>query len=219
MRNYSKGLIYQLRNKEDIDELNTYIGSTTNFRKRKNQHKYDCCNMESSNYNYKLYQFIRENGGWENWVMEWIEDYPCNSKRELERREGEITKEKQRLNVKIIGRTIKDWYEENKEEINKKKKDYRDKHKEIINKQVREYHDKHKEILKIKNKERYQKNKDKIINYQIEYRKNNKELISRKRNEKVNCECGCIVNKTNLSRHKISNKHLYLLQNKKSTCL
>ena len=42
---YSKTLIYKLVHKEDYDNENIYIGSTTDFVKRKNSHK-SCCNSE-----------------------------------------------------------------------------------------------------------------------------------------------------------------------------
>ena len=43
---YSQICIYKLVHKEDYDNENIYIGSTTNFRKRKNQHK-SSCNCET----------------------------------------------------------------------------------------------------------------------------------------------------------------------------
>jgi len=41
---YNNTLIYKLRHKEDYDNANIYIGSTTNFTQRKNQHKFACIN-------------------------------------------------------------------------------------------------------------------------------------------------------------------------------
>ena len=58
-----------------------YVGSTTDFRKRKNSHKSDCTNPNKKCYNYYLYQFIRDNGNWENWDMVMIKKYTkCESK-------------------------------------------------------------------------------------------------------------------------------------------
>ena len=45
-----------------------YIGSTKNFKKRKSEHFYS-----SNTDNSIFYQTIRENGGWQNWIMEIIE--------------------------------------------------------------------------------------------------------------------------------------------------
>ena len=85
--NYSKTVIYKLVHKEDYDNDNVYIGSTTDFRKRKTTHKSYCNNEKNKTYNDKKYQYIRANGGWENWNMIEVEKYPCNDKREAEKRE------------------------------------------------------------------------------------------------------------------------------------
>ena len=60
--------------------------------------------------------------------MEWYEDFPCNSKAELHRREGEVMLELMEahkkdpslpvvVNRRIPGRTRKEHYEQNKESI------------------------------------------------------------------------------------------------------
>jgi len=111
-----------------------------------------------------------------------IENYPCNSKTELERREGEYTKANKCVNEKIAGRTMTEWREDNKEYI-------------------KEY-----------TKKWYENNKEKTAEIGKQYYENNKELILEKIAEKVTCECGCIVRKGNLTRHKKSNKHLELIK-------
>ena len=47
-----------------------YIGSSTNFHRRKITHKSDCNSLNSIKYNYKVYKFIRNNGGFNNWEFE-----------------------------------------------------------------------------------------------------------------------------------------------------
>lgn len=86
MVNYAKSIIYKLccKNPSITDE---YIGSTTNKDRRKHQHK-NCCNNENiEKNNLPVYRCIRANGGFENWDMIVLEEYPCESKRELEMRE------------------------------------------------------------------------------------------------------------------------------------
>ena len=56
---------------ETIPEI--YIGSTSNFIRRRKQHFYSCNNPNSHCYNLKLYRFIRSNGGIDNFVMEILE--------------------------------------------------------------------------------------------------------------------------------------------------
>jgi hypothetical protein len=137
---YTKIIIYKLVNKEDYDNANIYIGSTTDFRRRKNQHKQYCNNQKNIAYNTKKYQYIRENGGWDIWNMIEIEKYPCNDKREAEAREeywrcyynsnlnsqmAFRTKENEDIYKKI-------WYENNKEDILKKQKNQYENNKETI---------------------------------------------------------------------------------------
>jgi hypothetical protein len=85
--NYSNTIIYKLVHKEDYDNANIYIGSTTDFIRRKNNHK-NCCNNEKrKEYNDRKYQYIRDNDGWGEWNMLEVEKYNCNDKREAEARE------------------------------------------------------------------------------------------------------------------------------------
>jgi len=64
-----------------------YIGSTTNVTKRKCYHKNNCNNLYSNQYNKTLYQKIRDNGGWNNFILLVFEIYPCESKQHLAIRE------------------------------------------------------------------------------------------------------------------------------------
>jgi hypothetical protein len=66
-------IIYKIycKNKEITDE---YYGHTSAFRNRKYKHKGNCNNEHSKEYNLQIYQFIRLNGGWDNWEMSPIEE-------------------------------------------------------------------------------------------------------------------------------------------------
>ena len=73
---YSNTIFYKIYCKDpSITDL--YIGHTTNFVQRKHSHKQSCVNPNSVNYNYKLYQCIRDNLGWDNWTMEIIGFHNC----------------------------------------------------------------------------------------------------------------------------------------------
>ena len=178
MTDYSKGLIYKLCCK-DTDITDIYIGSTTGFRHRKSGHKGSCNNENSTKYNYGVYKFIRENGGgWENWDMVLVEYYPCETKLELEKKEREIIEKlKPTLNKKIPTRTDKEWREEHKEDAIIRTNEWKKNNLE-------------------KNKE-WHKN-----NY-----KNNKEELKEKRKEKMTCDCGSTLRKTDLARHLKTIKH------------
>jgi len=80
---YSKTEIYKLIHKDDINNENIYIGSTTNFTKRKSKHKEHCNKEKSKKHHLKVYQNIRDNGGWNEWSMLLIEKFKCINKRNL----------------------------------------------------------------------------------------------------------------------------------------
>ena len=69
---------------------NTYVGGTVSWRARKNKHKSCCNNLNSPAYNLKVYQIIRANGGYDNWLMIEIHKQLCSDKRDSERVEQSL---------------------------------------------------------------------------------------------------------------------------------
>jgi len=194
---YSKCCIYKI---EHIDnESLVYVGHTTNFDKRKTQHKYSCKNEKDKKHNLKIYKIIRETGGWEMFKMIEVEKYPCNDRREAERRENEVIKElKASMNMINSFRTK----EELKEYMKEYDKEYREANKLKLNEYKKEYKKNNKLKIQEYKKEYYELHKEKLQERHKEYRKNNK------LNEKVKCECGCEIVKQNLKQHQASKKHL-----------
>jgi hypothetical protein len=82
---YSNTIIYKIYCKDSYI-TDVYIGHTTNFTKRKYHHK-TCCN--NLNNKLKIYNTIRENGGWENWNMTEIEKYNCKNSTDARIKEQE----------------------------------------------------------------------------------------------------------------------------------
>lgn len=116
---YSKTIIYKLVC-NDLNITDIYIGHTTEFRRRKNEHKSRCCNPTSLAYNFYKYQFIREHGGWDNWSMILIENYPCINKLEAEKRERYWIEElNATLNASIPCRSKHEWHKLNYETTRK----------------------------------------------------------------------------------------------------
>ena len=64
----------------------------------------------------------------------------------------------------------------------------------------------------VKNKSWYQDNKDHVTKYKKDWYKLNKETIKQQHAEKVVCECGSIVSKNNLPKHKTTKKHINLIK-------
>lgn len=130
---YSKTIIYKIVcNNLMITEC--YVGHTTNFIKRRNSHKSQCNNKNSNCYDYKVYQFIRNNGGWDNWSMIEIEKYSCNDVNEAVARERYwIEYLKSNLNYNIPLRTCADREILNKEKLQEYRANYRIENKNKIN--------------------------------------------------------------------------------------
>jgi hypothetical protein len=105
------GLIYKIVC-NDLNITDTYIGSCQAFRARKHKHKHDCNNPNIIRYNYKVYQFIRANGGWANFSMIQIENVIFKEKRELLTRERHwIETLGATLNSQIPNRTRQEYRE------------------------------------------------------------------------------------------------------------
>ena len=68
--NYDNAFIYEIVYK-DVNITERYVGSTTNLIQRRKQHKTACNNEKDKAHNVNVYQFIIENGGFENWMLYW----------------------------------------------------------------------------------------------------------------------------------------------------
>ena len=172
---YSKTIIYKLVHNEDLNNDNIYVGSTTNFIKRKCRHKYSCNTECDKSYNDKKYQYIRENGGWVNWNMIEIEKYPCNDNNEARARE-----EYWRCNLNSKLNSFKahiaeEDIQENKRQISQR---YRENHKDTIiydKEYNKKYREEHQEDISIYHREYKLKNADKINQYLKDYRERKKQ--------------------------------------------
>ena len=148
MVNYQEGLIYKIAHRYSPY---VYIGSTTNFNRRKYEHKHHCINENSEKYNHKIYKTIRELGGWDNFEMVLVAKCPCDDKKELHAKEFEY---QQLFDV---------------------------------------------------NMNTYDAVPD--PQYFIKYREKNKKYIL----EKIECECGCFCVRSQMARHRRSQRHLNLM--------
>lgn len=83
-----KGFVYMIKCKdENISDC--YIGSTINLCSRKKQHKSVCKTPENKSYNFKVYKFIRDNGGFDNFEFVVLKEVEVNDKTELKQHEAE----------------------------------------------------------------------------------------------------------------------------------
>jgi len=177
MPNYKKGIIYKLCCK-DLDIIDIYVGSTCSFTRRKAQHK-----ISSIDNNKPVYQFIRENGGFENWDMVEIEKYEAKDKFDLNKRERyfiELYKSSLNTRRPVMYKT------EDRKGYNEEFKD------EIRESRVENYENKREQYLQ-KMRENHERNKEERNAY---------------KKQKYLCTCGSEVVISHKARHEKTNKHM-----------
>jgi hypothetical protein len=67
---------------------------------------------------------MRETNDIDNWYIELYENYPCKSKEEINRRDGQVIRETGTLNHCIVGRSVSEWFHDNKEIIRESRQQY-----------------------------------------------------------------------------------------------
>ncbi len=176
MPDYQNGKIYTLRSYTDTNLI--YVGSTTKkLCDRKSNHKSNSVRCPE---NY-LYKTVTNNGGWNAWYIELVENYSCNSKEELEKREGEVMREIGNLNSKIP-RGLRQ----------KENPLYKDEYQKVINEYPEEINNK----------------KEEKQQYDTKYREFNKDKIKERRILKIECPiCHFSITKDSQARHNKSTIH------------
>ena len=81
--------VYIIRHKHTD---NCYIGSTMDFDKRKKEHMICVVSEKQTNYTHPVYQFIRENDGWDNFDMVKICDCDENERLKMEQHHMDFIK-------------------------------------------------------------------------------------------------------------------------------
>ena len=163
MPDYNNGRIYTVRCRTDNSLIN--VGSTTMpLSKRFQLHK--------TNKSCALYKLIQEecNGDWSDWYIELYEEYPCDNKEQLNRREGEIQRELGTINKNKAGRTKKEYYYDNKDILLEYQNQYRSNNKDTIIEKTKKYNKENKDYFK----QYYIKNREQRLEYQKQYYIKNK---------------------------------------------
>ena len=198
MPNYQNGKIYTIRHP---DTEKYYLGSTTQaLSERFRGHK----RLQNTTAK-QLFDL-----GIDQCYIELLENYQCNSVEELTKREGELIRlhKDNLVNKIIVGRTKKEYHQDNKETIAEKQKIYYQTNKEILVEKQKIYHDNNKDTIYEKQKI-YRDNIDdnRIKDTKKIYYDNNKERISEKTKPKFTCDCNSVVRISDKIRHEKTKKH------------
>ena len=122
----------------DCEEV--YVGKTCNIQNRLYAHKGRCNNINSRGYNSKVYKCIRENGGWEQWLMYIIHEgeYTVEESKNIEKKyvvkygtlNSEIPNNDRQKYMRNFNQKN---YQQNKDALIKRSREFYEKNKDAIN--------------------------------------------------------------------------------------
>lgn len=190
---YKNSKIYKLVCK-DLNITNFYVGSTAQpLCKRMVYHR----QKVSENPNRKVYKFINEHGGFQNWSIVLIENFPCNNKEEQLKRE-QYWKDLLKPTLNSIDAYVSEGRYKDKTRANAKKwtLSHPEKRKEIC----KRYHENNRDKVLEGKKTFYEKNKTIIL-------VKNKKYTEKLRKTRLICRCGGNTSLAHKSRHNKSDMH------------
>lgn len=174
MNKYESGKIYQIIAPDGTKYIGSTISSLTcRFGNHRRLYKSWKAGKTTRVSVFEMF----DKHGIPNCKIELIENFPSLSKKELERREGEIIKETICINEVVAGRTIKEYIEDNKEILHAKFKKYYEDNRDSQIERVKEYYNENTEKVKQRVKTYARENIDKIRERKRLYRKNNAEKV------------------------------------------
>ena len=187
MNRYENGKIYQIC---DIGYEMRYIGSTCqSLSRRFSIHKEKCIAYQKGKADCdRRVNQIFDKFGIENCEIELIEDFPCQSKAELLKREGHHIRNFDCVNKIISVRTPQEWIEDNTERHKQSKQNYWVENHDYLLYQKQIYRQLNPDIIKRNGQEYYQKKKD---------------ILS----ERKQCGCGKYFTVGHIRRHEKSQIH------------
>jgi hypothetical protein len=197
---YSNGKIYKIISKL-TDKI--YIGSTRQtLEDRLRSHNKDYTAYLKSNIGRTTAIELLKYGDYE---IELIELYPCESKTELERREGEIQLENRNIivNKNIAGRTSEEYYAEHKDRIAERNARYSIDNKVDRSEYFAQWRIDNKNWIIERDAQYYSDNKGKFAKYRLD----NKEKTA----APFKCECGSVVRHDGTSPHLKTKKHILFI--------
>lgn len=214
MPNFQNGKVYSIRS---YQTNMVYIGSTTqSLAKRIGAHRANYrAYLNGKFHNVSSFEIIK----YDDAYIELTEEYSCQNKMELERREGQIIRITANcVNRCIVGRTrteyyqdsvdkIKQYYQDNQDEIKAKQKQYRIDNAESIKQRAQQYYQNNKETIYKQEKQYRIKNAESIKQHKQQYYEHNKDKLK----QKVDCLCGGKYTHTGKSRHLRTAKHINYL--------
>jgi hypothetical protein len=174
MPDYSKAKIYKIVPTCEYDEGDEYFGSTTRpLSERMNAHRCDFKNGKCKS------KILFEKYGVENCKIELVEEYPCDNREQLNKKEGEYIRANKCVNRCIAGRTDNEYRIDNVDKIKKRNKQYYIDNANKIKERNKQYDIDNTDKIK-----QYRiDNSDKIKEYQKQYRIDNANNIKNQKKQ------------------------------------
>ena len=179
MPDYSKSVIYRIVLENDS---RVYIGSTTNsLCRRMTGHRDTFKRWIDGRWSYcSSYELFMDGIP----RIELVEEFPCNSRAELHKREGEIIRATANcVNKLFSGRPYKEWYAANRERLAEKQRMYRDTNSEEIAKRQKEYREANLEKLREYSRQYAAANREKKREYDRLRRTEQKDAVNQRQRE------------------------------------
>ena len=218
MPEFKQGKIYCIRSHQCQE---VYVGSTTEtLSRRMSAHR---CMFKRYNDGKGNYLTAFELMKYSDCYIELIEYFSCNTRAELNAREGKWIRETDCcVNKRIEGRTRTEYLLDNKEATRKQKaKYYADSREQILDKRKEfkrqnpqyvqdrdaNYRKNNREKLSVKKQEYYQENRDDILDKGKKRYQENRDTILDRNAERVLCNCGVEIRRAYMTRHKKTISH------------
>lgn len=212
MPDYSKGQIYKI---VDNGQHLCYIGSTIQplcVRIASHKRCYKSYLNNNKGHYVSVYS-IFDKYGVDNCKILWVKDFPCNSKKELEKEEGNIQKENECVNKVVAGRTMEQYYQDTKEDKKMASRLYHQNNRERSNNKKKQTYQENREYNCAQKRQYRKDNPEKLKEQDRQAYLRNKEQKQARKKEKVECECGDVVCRAHLSAHRKSKRHQQYIQN------
>jgi hypothetical protein len=191
---YASSSIYKV-----VDNAYTmcYYGSTTqqlSMRMTKHRMHYKLFAEGKSKGRFSVFDIFDAHGV-ENCKIELVEECPCESIEQLNKREGFYIQNNECVNKRVAGQTVPEWRSANRDHVRQMQADWRSANQEHVKQIIADWRSANQEHVKQTN---------------ADWKSANRERLQ----EKVTCDvCGGVCSRQCLGRHKRSEMHMAAMAN------
>jgi hypothetical protein len=208
---YKNGKIYRIC---DTGYNEFYYGSTVqSLPMRLGKHRALYKLYKESKYNKRVSVYdIFDKFGIENCKIELVEACSFENKSEMQKREGYWIQNEACVNKIIPARTVKQYYQDKREQILEQCKTYRENNKEKVKLRNDKYRVDNVEKMREIRRKYEENNKDKVQEYRTQFMREYRKLHPDKFSATICCDvCNITIRKDKKTRHERTKKHIEAL--------